>query len=230
LRLTKYLIILYLTLLTLDGHAAFTENSRRYLGPRDIFNLWAQKFPASIDPTKNTAVDASCWSVTTPNMFGIPTTVNMNVIGAVNPAFGKPASALPPPGFVRWMSGCANSIVALQFSDLVAQPTNDLLWKKYFAPAIVAKYRDATNVQNPYHLLLETQWTVLSPDLKDALVRYSIEEMIGPEPVIQDLGIAKSIVDLVSLIESTLSSAGSISDAAQKIWFATALREEFISY
>ncbi|MGZ3722656.1 MAG: hypothetical protein ACXVA9_07000 [Bdellovibrionales bacterium] len=217
------LILFALIVFAGNVNAAFTENSRRYLHPRDIFNVMAQKFPVLTDRVKlkSYGVDLGCWAITAENE---------NVIGVVNPAIGKAAAELPPPGFVRWIGSCAHKVIAAQVNELFAQPRNEKLFARYFPADILKKYRDPVDKTQPYDKLLLTQWGKLDPKEQHSLLKFSVTEMIGPEPVIHDLGYAKNMNEVTEAISKTLEDGLLLKDALHNILLSTMMREEFQTY
>lgn len=207
---TRFLLFLSVALFASAASASFTENSRRYLSPKDIFTVWTQKFPILADSAKASQLNSACW------MIGDG---NSNVTGAVNPAVGKASVDTPPPGFVRWLGSCAHDIVMAQFQDLKAQTTRrSKLYGKYWPKEALDK--------------LDGKWSDLNPVVQTSIVRYAIEEMIGPEPVIKDLGFVKNMDELVKVVQAAATSDASLSvwDATAQIYLALSLREEFLTY
>ena len=221
-QLTK-LFLLAIVTCGAGANAAFTENSRRYLSPRDLFNVMAQKFPILRDQgkLKSGALDLNCWAIVNSNE---------NVLGVVNPALGKPAVELPPPGFVRWLGSCGHKIIALEMQDLVANQKDERLWEKYFPAQILDKFRDSADKKTHYHALPSATWGELDPSLKAAMLKYSVGEMIGPEAVIHDLGYAKCTQDLTDALTKTVTDEMNIPDVLHNILLGLVLREEFLSY
>jgi hypothetical protein len=209
--------------MSFNAGAAFTENARRYLNPRDLFNVMVQKFPVLNNRAKIKAgkLEAGCWIILS---------TNENVIGVVNPAIGKPAVELPPPGFVRWLGSCGHKIITLEITDLMSQQKNEPLWGQYFPSEMLQKYRDPGDSVHPYHAFAEKTWADVDPKLRQALLEFSVKEMIGPEAVIHDLGYAKSMTDLTGSLAKTVDGNLVLNDALHNILLATVLREEFLSY
>lgn len=216
-------IIMLLSVFSCLSHASFTENTRRYLSPKDIMALWAQKFPQVTQLEYGQQSSASCWSIGSGNV---------NLTGAVNPAIGKPSVNAPPPGYVRWIGSCTNQIVFAQFQELKIQGKNEKLWRKYFPLDLLNKYRNKADAEQPFQKFFQSQWSTLSLDEQKSLITFSIEEMIGPEPVLKDLGYVKSMGDMMSLIQNATKdfSQYSVEAMMQRVLLATTLREEFITY
>lgn len=226
--MNKWLVILILS--SASAWGSFTENSRRYLSPKDMFSLLNQKFPVLKDKDQlaryflpGPQIPLSCWGL------GLR---NGNSTGLVLPAIGSPATATPGTAFVRWWGSCADLIVKKQFEVLSSKAHDEDLWRKYFADEILNKYRDKANPTQPYHRLKQVEWRTLTPKQKSAQIRFLIEELIGPNAIIADLGFAKGIDDLATIIQSAVAddSTLSIIDANQILITGVTLREEFITY
>lgn len=203
--------------------ASFAEKNKRYLSTKDMFTLLTQKFPLLSNPNSVQTLKPSCWVIGSNNT---------NVTGLVNPAVGSPATTQPSAGFVRWWGSCAELIIKDQFTVLKNNPTFEKLWQRYWAPAVLDQLRDKSNVADPFHQLQEIEWKKVSNRTKDAQIRYLIEEFIGPNPVIRDLGFVKGTDELIGILKDTLdpNSTMTFSDANQKLILATLLREEFLTY
>lgn len=199
-------------LLPLQGWASFSETSRRYLSPRDLFNVLGQKFPVVSNLPKIRTLKPTCW------MIG---DFNINLIGSVNPAVGAPAAAQPVTGFVRWLGTCGGSLVKLQFEELAAKPGNEKLWLRFFPEGFRAKHASELD---------KTNWSSLDQDERDSVLRYQIETLIGPDAVIKDLGFADGTEALLKVVQKSAAQGTTISQAAQQSLLALILREEFISY
>lgn len=206
----RFGILILAFLLPFQASASFSETSRRYLSPRDLFNVLGQKFPI-MNSEKVLTLKPTCWKIGS----------NINLIGAVNPAVGSPAAELPVTGFVRWLGTCGGNLVKLQFEDLARRQTDENLWKQFFPENFRAKY--ASTFQT-------AKWNSLPEETRDEVLRYQIEMMIGPENVIKDLGFAGSTSDLLKVLKAATAVGGTISEAAQLSMVALVLREEFISY
>lgn len=226
--MNKWLIVFLLV--STQAFASFSENSRRYLSPKDMFTLLNQKFPVLKDkeqlatfymPTDK--IPVSCWAL------GLR---NGNSTGLVLPAIGTPATSTPGTAFVRWWGSCADLIIKRQFEVLNLKGNDEALWGKFYAPEILGKYRDKSNPSQPFHQLSKEEWGRLSPKQKNTQIRFLIEELIGPNAVIADLGFAKGLDDLVAVIQSAVpdDSSLTINEANQIFLTGVVLREEFITY
>lgn len=205
-------VLLMAALLPSPSYASFSETSRRYVSPRDIFNLLHQKFPVVGDTAKIRKLKATCWAI-----GGF----NMNLIGAVNPAVGAPAAEQPVTGFVRWLGTCGRELIQLQITQLKEKPDDVKLWSLYFPEGFVKKYQAE----------IETKpWSSVPAEERRQVVKWQIENLIGPEAVIKDLGFAESASALADLVEKAVANEGSIEAAAKTSLLALLLREEFISY
>ncbi len=222
--------IVFLIFFSSQAFASFSENSRRYLSPKDMFTLLNQKFPVLQDKQHlakyhfpSDQVPLSCWGL------GLR---NGNSTGLVLPAIGAAATASPGTAFVRWWGSCVDQIVIKQFMALNLKANDEGLWKKFYAPEILDRYRDKGNVKEPFHRLTSVEWKDLPPNLKQVQIRFLIEELIGPNPVIADLGFAKGIDDLAATIQSIVPDDSNlkISHATQALITGVTLREEFITY
>lgn len=217
------LVLMSAMLTAATSSAAFTQNARRYLAPKDIFILWTQKFPILTDAKKGRALNPQCWAINAGNL---------NVIGAVNPVLGKPSVESPAPGFVRWLGSCTAEIVSAELEDLKTKQTNEKLWHHFWPEEVLSRFRDTSSSETPYRLMAETAWSKLSQEMQKAVVRHVVEEWIGPEVVIKDLGFARNAAELNALVLATLPTDASLTmtEALKGILLATALREEFITY
>lgn len=204
-------LVCLMLLLPQAGWAAFSETSRRYASPRDLFNLLAQKFPVLNDKQKTGELGQACW------MIGAK---NANVIGAINPGVGTPASDQPVTGFVRWLGTCGNRLVDMQFEVLKSRPKALKLWTLYFPEDLARKYAGQ---------LEKTPWSAVPQEERRRIVVHMIESLIGPAAVIRDLGLAE---DMNALTETVLKALpdGNLNDAAKQAVLALMMREEFISY
>ena len=220
----KHLQILIL-LLTLCGtsHASFSQNTRRYLSPKDIMALWSQKFPQTTKIEYATYNHRGCW------MIGAQ---NVNFLGVVNPAIGSPAVLAPPAEYVRWLGTCTSQILAAQFKVLLSHGKDEKLYRKYFPNALLEKYQDGTDPDHAFKALTGKIWSELSEEEQRSLILFSVEEMIGPEPVLKDMGFVKDMAEMVVLIQNSIKpfAQSEVSAVLQKVLLATALREEFITY
>lgn len=227
--MSKWLLIL---LLSVPGaFASFSENSRRYLSPKDMFTLLNQKFPVLQEKEHlaryylpSDKIPLSCWGL------GLR---NGNSSGLVLPAIGVPAASSPGTAFVRWWGSCADQIVHTQLMVLENLKLADQgLWSRYYAPEVIEKYRDKGNAKEPFHRLTTEKWKDLPPKLKQAQIRFLIEELIGPNAVVADLGFAKGIDDLAATIQTIVpdDSEMKISHVNRALLTGVILREEFITY
>lgn len=217
------LIFLSVLIWTLQAHASFSETSRRYLSPKDMFTLMSQKFPVLSDVQVVDSFDPSCWIIGSSNV---------NITGLVNPALSLPASTHPGAGFVRWWGSCGEKIIGLQFGQLAAKPANEKLWRRYWDQAVLDRFRDTGRPADPFHKLSSAKWTAMSEKMRGDHIRYLIEEWIGPNAVVKDLGIAKGTEELAEILKSVLGSTPGLTmqEANQKLILALVLREEFVTY
>lgn len=219
-RMFSALILAAATLFTLASQpamAAFSETGRRYVSPRDVFNLLEQKFPVlkKVDVLKNVRPD--CWSIQNRNA---------TILGTVSPALGVPGIAQPSPGFVRWWGACADKVVSVQFANLKETKPTAALLGKYWPLELLQRHQQNGDYAN----LWDQTWQDLKPADRQAILHHAIEEMIGPDVVVKDLGLVDSSDALVSLIEPTLESKDSVWKVTQQIYIALTLREEFLIY
>jgi hypothetical protein len=210
----KLILVILFSLVPRLSWGAFSETSRRYLAPRDIFNVLQQKFPVLNKLQKAKLLKPACYAVGPGNT---------GLIGAVNPAVGTPAADLPVTGFVRWLGTCGRDIVDLQFKELKEKPKDGALWEKYFPKAFLDKYRDQMDTAT---------WSSVTLDDRRMVLRHQIESLIGPEPVVTDLGFAKDLDELIMIAARAAATdpSATIAQAAQKTILSFVLREEFISY
>lgn len=230
--MNKYLSLLVVGLFFGHGaQASFAENSRRYFSTKDMFSVLTQKFPVLNNPDrlqhvpmgKTEKIAPTCWAI------GVR---NESATGLTIPAIGAPAATAPGAAFVRWWSSCVDEIVRQQFEELKAKPSQQPLFAKYWAPELLLAFRDPNDTKNPYHRLQEETWDNLKPGQRFTQIRFLIEELIGPNAVITDLGFAKGIGDLTQTIQRVVpdDSPLKLSEANRKLITAIALREEFLTY
>lgn len=219
-------------LTTQSAVASFSENSRRYLSPKDMAALLVQKFPVleKLDVLQRTkvaspgTVPASCWAV------GVR---NGNASGLSLPAIGAPATTTPGAAFVRWWGSCADMIIAKQIEVLTTtKATDEALWQKYWTTELLNKYRDKKNASEPFHKFDKIPWSDLTVRQREMQTRFLIEEMIGPNGVIRDLGFVNGIDQLSSQIVKLIpdDSPLKLNAANRVLMTAITLREEFITY
>ena len=152
--MNKFILILAMIFSNVAS-ASFSENSKRYFSPKDMFTVLAQKFPVMADRAHlsfNGATDTlpqNCWSL------GYR---NGTVTGLSLPAIGSPAAVTPGAGFVRWWGSCAERITQRQIFALNASPLNEALWQKFWNADLLNKLRDKANTADPFHAFNETEW------------------------------------------------------------------------
>lgn len=220
--MNKFIFVLVLSL-GAQAHASFLQASKRYLAPKDMFTLLAQKFPVVHDVNVVGNLDKSCW------MLG---NKNTNVIGLTSPAIGAPATTQPGAGFVRWWGSCADTIIKAQFTQLAGKPTDEKLWQRFWEQGLLDRIRDAAKPDDPYHKVNSSKWESLGKKVRDNHVRYLIEEWIGPNAVVKDLGFAKGTEELMDILKAALGSSTTmtVKEANQTLILALVLREEFLTY
>jgi len=220
--------VLLLLFVAHTASASFLETSKRYVSPKDMFTLLAQKFPLLNEPKAQT-IKNSCWVIGGNNVIGGG---NTNLIGLVNPALGVPAITQPSSGFVRFWGDCADRIVNNQFHELTLKPADEQLWRRFWAQSILDRFRDRTKPADPFHKLKTLDWDGLSNRNKDDQIRFLVEEFIGPNAVIADMKLVKGTDELVELIKQSITGGAGVKifDANKQVILAVILREEFITY
>lgn len=216
-------LILLFAAFQYSASASFLETSRRYLSAKDMFTVMAQKFPVLNNPLQVEKLNPTCWVVGQSNM---------NITGQVVPAIGVPAASQPGAGFVRWWASCAEKILNMQFKELEAKPADAKLWRRYWAPDVLDRFTDKNSPDSPFHKLATAKWANVIPKVRDDQVAFLIEEWIGPNAVIKDLGFAKGTNELAGILKGALDPASDLTfeQANQKLLLALMLREEFITY
>jgi hypothetical protein len=76
----------------------------------------------------------------------------------------------------------------------------------------------------------EKSWPALNEAERREILRHQVFFMIGPEGVIQDLGLAKNADEIVGALVKITSASPTLTEAARSSLLALMLREEFISY
>lgn len=195
---------------------SFDENSKRYLSPRDMFLLLEQKLPVMRDKERMDDAPQNCWAA------GVR---NQTVTGASIPALGKPSSGKPTAGFVRWWGTCVEALIELQNQQLVDSPKNKDLWARYFNPSLRTKLKSSREI-------LGTKWKDLSEAEKNEQIRFLVEDWIGPDPVIKDLGFASGLEEVIARVRTALPETSNLNllDANRRLGLAIMLREEFLVY
>jgi hypothetical protein len=218
----KNLIVFILIFFAGSSFAAFKQQSRRYLAPRDFSQILTQKFPV-MNGLIDTIPLGECQMISMKNR---------GLLGTVSPALGTPNTENPTPNFVRWLGSCVTKIAQAQFVFLQAHPKNLSDWRRYWPPSVLNHFKDAGDSNQPFHRLNETDWSTLSLIQKAEIVSFNIESMIGPESVLKDLGQVKSMSELVDRIRSIVDQTPgkTVFQATEQIVVAVALREEFISF
>ncbi len=221
--MSQIMLVLLVGAFSNRAQAAFSENSRRYLSSKDMFSVMMQKFPVLKDSSKAKSLSPYCW---------IANNQNLSVLGSVIPVTGKPASDLPSPGFVRWLGSCAAEIIRLQVEDLKAQPTKQSLWANYFPKAILTDNGEHGKAQTNLTRVLTMKWGDLTSEVQDEVILHAIEELIGPDSVVRELGFAKNSSELSKIVRRTLSGdeKAQLEQSIIQIYSALVMREEFLTY
>ncbi len=218
-------LIVLITALSLwagPASASFAPNAKRYLSSKDFFSLLTQKFPILTDANQRWTLGESCVFLGKDNS---------NPVGLINPATGTPASMTPTAGSVRWLGSCVEK-VATQQTKIFSNSANEKLWTKYWSQELLNKFRDKNSPHNPYHQFSTLEWRDLTPRQREWQIRFLIEEFIGPNPVIADLGLVKGSDELTAIIAQVLPDDSNLklNAANVQLMMAVTLREEFISY
>lgn len=171
-------------------NTAFEENFLRYPSPDVIINQLKDSFPLSIYLDYEVQ---ECMSLT-PN--------NRGVLGDNNPVTGKPLTESPNAGFVVWYTNCLSKLLYRERSSLsVAISSNSLEQVGlYFKPYVLEQCLKDKNLAGSLDQLPNCNWLDLSEEVRLNRVSEMIIDLIGPDGVLRDLGIAGSTEELAQIV------------------------------
>lgn len=196
------------------SQAAFEQTSQRYLSGKDYFLVFKSHFQVVKDG--QFSQEKSCMKFTDSTE---------GLLGFSSPALGRPSSPKPTPAFVTWYSRCTMAIVKAEFAQIKANNFSSKLLSKFTPKALISSPPKAGFEKTP--------WNALSPKLQDSVLSHLINEFIGPEEILQDLGWSDSPERYAESIRKSVESKSenlTLWEALQGITITLMLREEFIRY
>lgn len=175
--------------------SSFTENWSRYPSPDSILLRFQEMLPVD-------------------NMYYLPddcariSDSNIATLGGSLPSTGKPVASSPGDGFFNWYARClASYILQSPHSPviyetkeepngdstyvLIANPLEkiELFWGAAVVQACGQKSNDAIVLDDK---ITRCTWRSLSPSDKLGFARYVILNVIGPDELVSELGVAPS--------------------------------------
>lgn len=221
----KLLLLLLAFAISPATWASFSETNKRYLAPRDLFNLLEQKFPViKIKPKLEEVLSGDCWAITN---------TNRNSLGVVQPATGRASYSKPGANFVGLLTKCVTRILNLQFSELRELAETNSLWQKYYPAQFLDLFRGPNKGEEGLKLLYKKPWQEVATKDRNQIVTHAIYEMLGPEPLLKEMGFINGSQSLLSDINQApfiKEEQLAIVEITMKIYLFLALRDEFYKY
>ncbi|MBC86193.1 MAG: hypothetical protein CL677_03350 [Bdellovibrionaceae bacterium] len=203
--------------------AEFKKGEVQLGTPRDFLKLLQFHFPLAIyDPLAPTGlkVDTECRYLQRSNRY---------ILGATNSATGNPTTPEPTISFVRWWSKCTTQHIEVHWTKLENEVVKEhQQWLEFYPKSLLPNDETQEVVQH----LKSSTWGALNDSQKREWVDHLILKYVGPDTVIDHLGLGSNKTTIQNNLLEVMKSQESadLLQAGQKLSLYILLREESISF
>lgn len=211
----KFLLPFLTAWICIEAMASFEPTSFRYISGHEVTAKLAALFPEAAIIDK----DDACFIKD----------ANAASTGMALPTNGKGIYPEPGSAFLNWYSPCVSSLVE---KDLVkSEITRNL--QRHVGPLLekVQRLSETASVGLPYHLPANA----FSKAEMAELVQFLVERLLGPDEVIEEMGLIGSAKELreslIQLIATDISTLGvDLKTVIKKLEIEILSRDEFLVY